>query len=396
MSLNETPSALRTHITFFGARNAGKSSLVNAITNQDLSVVSDYAGTTTDLVSKAMELLPAGPVVITDTPGFDDKGSLGLLRVKKTRAALNNTDIAVLVSDATSGLCDCDRELIGLFDEKKIPYIIAYSKSDLLEKVPQPSCQNEIYVSSLSGFGIDALKEKIASLANNSDNNLKLISDLAKPNDLVIMVVPIDSSAPKGRIILPQQQVLRDGLDSGFQMLVVKDTELENTLDTIGKSPSLVITDSQAFSRVSKIVPQNIPLTSFSILMARKKGFLDIAVSGAYALDSLNDGDKILICEGCTHHRQCEDIGTVKLPGWIKNYTKKNVTFEFTSGAAFPENLSCFALIIHCGGCMLTERAVKSRMLSAVDEGIPFTNYGTAIAHINGILSRSTREILEK
>lgn len=395
MGLNDTPSANRIHIGFFGRRNAGKSSLLNAVTNQDISVVSEFAGTTTDPVSKAMELLPAGPVMVIDTPGFDDEGALGELRVKKTKQTLNKTDLAVLVCSATDGLKECDRELIKLFEAKKIPYIIAFNKSDLAEKIPETPNSNEIYVSALTGYHINELKEKIAAVAKAQDSGTRLVGDLLSENELIILVIPIDSSAPKGRIILPQQQVIRDALDVGAQILCVKETELENALTTLGKKPGLVITDSQAFAKVMKIVPTDIALTSFSILMARSKGFLKIAAEGAYALDNLSDGDRVLICEGCTHHRQCEDIGTVKLPSWISSYTGKKLQFEFTSGTYFPEDLSPYSVIIHCGGCMLTERAVKERMLSAVDAKIPFTNYGTTIAHINGILKRALEPVAD-
>lgn len=392
MGLNDTPRANRPHIGFFGRRNAGKSSLLNAVTNQDISVVSEYAGTTTDPVSKAMEMLPAGPVVVIDTPGFDDVGELGELRVKKTKQVLNKTDAAILVCDALTGLTDCDRQLITLFKSKDIPYIAAYTKCDLAGNIPQPK-ENEIYVSSKTGQGIKELKDKIASLISVNAKKQVLVSDLVNAGDLIILVVPIDSSAPLGRLILPQQQTIRDGLDSGAQVLVVRDTELKGALSDCGKKPSLVITDSQAFGKVMKTVPEDIPLTSFSILMARNKGFLKNALEGAQKLDTLSDGDRVLICEGCTHHRQCEDIGTVKLPKWISEYSGKKLEFEFTSGTGFPEDLSGYALIVHCGGCMLTERDVRHRMLCASDAGIPFTNYGTAIAKINGILSRSVEPL---
>lgn len=392
MGLNDTPRANRPHIGFFGRRNAGKSSLLNAVTNQDISVVSEYAGTTTDPVSKAMEMLPAGPVVVIDTPGFDDVGELGELRVKKTKQVLNKTDAAILVCDALTGLTDCDRQLITLFKSKDIPYIAAYTKCDLAGNIPQPK-ENEIYVSSKTGRGINELKDKIASLISVNAKKQVLVSDLVNAGDLIILVVPIDSSAPLGRLILPQQQTIRDGLDSGAQVLVVRDTELKGALSDCGKKPSLVITDSQAFGKVMKTVPEDIPLTSFSILMARNKGFLKNALEGAQKLDTLSDGDRVLICEGCTHHRQCEDIGTVKLPKWISEYSGKKLEFEFTSGTGFPEDLSGYALIVHCGGCMLTERDVRHRMLCASDAGIPFTNYGTAIAKINGILSRSVEPL---
>lgn len=391
MGLNDTPSANRPHIGFFGRRNAGKSSLVNAVTNQELSVVSDVAGTTTDPVLKAMEILPAGPVVIIDTPGFDDEGNLGELRVNATKKILNKTDAAVLVSDAKNGLSDCDRQLLALFEEKKIPYVICYNKCD--NASGNKSFTDGLYVSAKDKRGIRELREKIASLIKYDVETMNIVGDLLNENDLVILVVPIDSSAPKGRLILPQQQVIRDSLEAGAEVLVVKETQLADVLKSSHKKPSLVITDSQAFGKVMKLVPEDIPLTSFSILMARFKGFLKTAVEGALSLDRLCDGDTVLICEGCTHHRQCEDIGTVKLPKWLSEYTKKKLNFEFTSGTFFPDDLSKYALIVHCGACMITEREVKWRMKCAVDAGVPFTNYGTAIAKVNGILERSLKPL---
>lgn len=389
MSMNSTPNAERRHIGFFGSTNAGKSSLVNAVTNQPLSIVSSVAGTTTDPVQKAMELLPFGPVVIIDTPGFDDNSILGDLRIKKTKEVIAKCDLAILVSSAKDGLSDTDNRLIDMFKNINLPYIVVYNKVDLSERETKASA-NEIYTSVKDGIGIDELKDLMAKvLGENSPEQKPVINDLVEKDDLVILVVPIDSSAPKGRIILPQQQVLRDGLDKGAQMLVVKDSNLEHTLRTIGVTPKLVITDSQVFGKVMKIVPESIPLTSFSILMARYKGFLDEAVAGALTLDKLKDGSKVLISEGCSHHRQCEDIGTVKLPKWIKDYTKKDVEFVFTQGTDFPEDLSTFDLVIHCGGCMLTEKEVARRRKQAHLQNVPFTNYGTAIAHINGILQRS-------
>ena len=389
MSLNSTPNSERRHIGFFGSTNAGKSSLVNAVTNQPLSIVSSVAGTTTDPVTKAMELLPFGPVVIIDTPGFDDNSILGELRIKKTKEIIAKCDLAILVASAPEGLSDTDNQLIEMFGNIDLPYVIAYNKADL-GKNDIPHSQNSIFTSAKDGTGINELKDLMAKmLKDNSPEQKPIISDLIDKDDLVILVVPIDSSAPKGRIILPQQQVLRDGLDKGAEMLVVKDTSLEHTLKTIGRTPKLVITDSQVFGKVMKIVPESIPLTSFSILMARYKGFLDDAVKGALTLDKLKDGSKILISEGCSHHRQCEDIGTVKLPNWIKDYTKKDVEFVFTQGTDFPEDLTPFDLVIHCGGCMLTEKEVARRRKQASLQSIPFTNYGTTIAHINGILQRS-------
>ena len=386
MSMNQTPSGERTHIGFFGRRNAGKSSLVNAVTGQELAVVSDVKGTTTDPVTKAMELLPLGPVLIIDTPGFDDEGALGEKRVKKTRQILNKTDIAVLVVDASEGMKECDQELLAMFREKKIPHLVVYNKCDLQEA-------DGICVSALTGAGIHELKEKIAAL-KPGDNGRRIISDKLKPGDFVVLVVPIDSAAPKGRLILPQQQTIRDILDAGAAAIVVKESELSETLKNLGKAPAVVITDSQVFKSVAKIVPREVPLTSFSILMARYKGLLDEAAKGVHAIGNLKDGDKILISEGCTHHRQCEDIGTVKIPRWIKAYTDKDITIETSSGGGFPEDLTPYALVVHCGGCMLGEREVMDRVKCAADQGVPITNYGTLIAHMNGILERSL-EILK-
>lgn len=388
MSLNSTASAERVHIGFFGLRNAGKSSVVNAVTGQELSLVSDVKGTTTDPVKKAMELLPLGPVVIIDTPGIDDEGELGELRVKRTKQVLNYADIAVLVIDAAKGEAQADKELVSLFEQKKIPYIKAFNKADLLESIPQET-ENTIYVSAVSRLNTKELKEKIAALVKHKDSGKRIIGDLIEKGDTVVLVTPIDASAPKGRLILPQQQTIRDILDSGATAFVTKETELSGVLDMLKSPPKMVVTDSQAFGVVSKIVPESIPLTSFSILFMRYKGSLQAAVQGARKLDSLNDGDTVLISEGCTHHRQCEDIGTVKMPKWIKEYTKKDIRFEFTSGGEFPEDLSKYALIVHCGGCMLNEREMKYRINSASDHHIPITNYGIAIAKMNGILERS-------
>ena len=388
MSLNETVSAERVHIGFFGLRNAGKSSLVNAVTGQSLSLVSDVKGTTTDPVKKAMELLPLGPVVIIDTPGMDDEGELGQLRVKRARQVLRYTDVAVLVVDAAEGLRPADQQLIGLFQERQLPYVIAYNKADLLQEVPA-AADNEIYVSAEQNTNIWELKELIGHLAGGAENQRKLVSDLIQPGDLVVLVVPIDSAAPKGRLILPQQQVLRDVLDSGAMAVVTRESELEETLKSLARKPRLVITDSQAFGYVSKIVPENIPLTSFSILMVRYKGDLEAAVYGAAQLDRLQDGDTVLISEGCTHHRQCDDIGTVKMPNWIRNYTKKELQFAFTSGGEFPEELQKYALVVHCGGCMLNEKEMQYRTRHAAESGVAMTNYGIAIAQIHGILRRS-------
>ena len=408
MGLNSTPSANRVHIGFFGRRNAGKSSVVNAVTGQELAVVSDTKGTTTDPVYKSMELLPIGPVMIIDTPGFDDEGALGELRVRKTKQVLNKTDIAVLVVDATEGKKQCDEELIRIFKEKEIPYIIVNNKADLLsDEISEKVCQNNVseqrkaeqnallssgqeqYVSALTGAGIYELKECIGKLTPNEDMTLKIVGDLLHPGDFVVLVVPIDSAAPKGRLILPQQQTIRDVLEANAAAIVVKESELKQTLEQLGRSPAMVITDSQVFEQVSEEVSEEIPLTSFSILMARYKGYLETAVNGVAAIDHLKDGDKILISEGCTHHRQCDDIGTVKIPRWLKQHTGKKLIIETSSGTEFPEDLTSYALVIHCGGCMLNEREVHYRMKCAEDQKVPFTNYGIAIAQMKGILKRS-------
>lgn len=384
--MNQTPNAQRIQIGFFGKRNAGKSSVVNAVTGQNLAVVSEYKGTTTDPVSKAMELLPLGAVTVIDTAGIDDTGELGALRIEKTKQVLNKVDIAVLVVDAQFGLTQTENELISAFEEKSIKYIIAYNKVDLLGAIPQTK-NNVIYISAKNKTNIYELKELIASVYDEKDNCAVLVKDLVKKYDKVILVTPIDSSAPKGRLILPQQQVIRDLLEAGAITTVVKETELEKTLEYI--TPKLIITDSQAFNKVSAIVPNNIFLTSFSILFARYKGVLDYAVNGVNAIPNLKDDDTILISEGCTHHRQCNDIGTVKLPNWLKTYTNKNLNFEFTSGGTFPNDLSKYAMIIHCGGCMLKDREVIYRYKSAQKQGIPIANYGITIAYLNGILKRS-------
>ena len=387
MSLNQTPSGERVHIGFFGRRNAGKSSVVNAVTGQDLAVVSDVKGTTTDPVRKAMELLPMGPVMITDTPGYDDEGALGALRVRRTRQELNRTDIAVLVTDATQALTEEDRELLTLFREKGLSHLLVRNKADLLPAVPE-AAPGEIYVSALTGAGIHELKERLARLQKTGPQR-HIIADKLSPGALAVLVVPIDKAAPKGRLILPQQQTIRDILDAGASALVVRDSELAKTLASLGRTPDIVITDSQVFGAVSKIVPREVPLTSFSILMARYKGLLEAAVRGTDAAERLRDGDRILIAEGCTHHRQCGDIGTEKLPAWLRRYTGKALQFTTCSGAEFPEDLSPYALVVHCGGCMLGEREVLYRMKCAADQGVPITNYGTLIARMNGILSRS-------
>jgi len=386
MSLNNTPSSERVHIGFFGLRNAGKSSLVNAVTGQELSVVSDVLGTTTDPVRKAMELLPIGPVVIIDTPGFDDTGTLGSLRVKKTRKVLASVDIAVLVVDSSKGLSDDDNTLINLFNERKIPFIIAYNKADIAE-IPVNN-KNEILVGAKDNININELKNLIGSLLNSKEEKY-ILADLVEAGDIVVLVTPIDESAPKGRLILPQQQTLRELLDFHCKVMVCQPPELKSTIENLKASPKLVITDSQAFGEVSKDVPESINLTSFSILFARYKGDLKTLVKGASALNKLKDGDKVLISEGCTHHRQCGDIGTVKLPNWIKHYTGKDISFEFTSGGDFPEDLSEYALVVHCGGCMLNTKEMSYRLSMAKAEDTPIVNYGVLIAHIHGILKRS-------
>lgn len=398
MGMNETPSADRVHIGFFGRRNAGKSSIVNKVTGQELAVVSDVKGTTTDPVSKAMELLPMGPVVIIDTPGIDDEGHLGELRVRKAKQVLNRVDVAVLVVDATVGKTSVDEELIHIFKEKEIPYLVVYNKADLLKTKDgnrlssdnnlNQNTEQSIYASAATGQNIYELKEKIASLAVTDELKLRLVGDLLEPSDFAILVVPIDKAAPKGRLILPQQQTIRDVLEAGAAAIVIKEDELSNTLETLGKKPKLVITDSQVFARVSEETPEDIWLTSFSILFARFKGNLKTAAAGAAALDRLKDGDKILISEGCTHHRQCDDIGTVKLPRWIRNYTGKELKFEYSSGRDFPEDVTKYSLIVHCGGCMLNEREMRYRQKCALDQEIPITNYGIAIAYMQGILKR--------
>ncbi len=388
MALNEAASADRVHIGFFGMRNAGKSSLVNAVTNQEVSLVSDVLGTTTDPVRKAMELLPLGPVVIIDTPGLDDEGELGLMRVKRAKQVLNFIDIAILVLDATVGMSAQDRQLLDIVKKKKIPYILVYNKSDLSDAKYEES-ENSIFVSAEKRVNIEALKEKMAHLLKNDGEQRHIVADLISERDTVVLVIPIDESAPKGRLILPQQQTMRDVLDSGATVIACRDTELAAALQKLNEPPRLVITDSQAFGRVSRIVPDSVPLTSFSILFARYKGNLERSLRGAAMLDELADGDKILISEGCTHHRQCGDIGTVKLPKWISEYTKKELKFEFTSGRDFPEDVSQYKLVIHCGGCMLTEREMLYRAKEADDAGVPMTNYGMVIAYVNGILKRS-------
>ena len=397
MGMNQTPASERVHISFFGKRNAGKSSVINAVTGQDLAIVSSVMGTTTDPVYKTMELLPLGPVMVIDTPGIDDEGELGALRVRKSYQVLNKTDIAILVIDSTAGKGEEELELIHRFHKKGIPYLIVYNKIDLLstEKIKDLAMSvraGEVLVSASDGMNIQELKEKIASLKPEDTHKYPLIQDLIEPLDLVILVVPIDKAAPKGRLILPQQQTIRDILERGALSLVVRDTELKSTLDHFlaqGVCPKLVVTDSQAFARVSKAVPENITLTSFSILFSRYKGELGTQLKGIAALSSIEDGDRILIAEGCTHHRQCGDIGTCKMPEWIRNYTGKKPVFEFTSGTEFPDDVSSYKMVVHCGGCMLNEREMKYRIACCQDQGVPITNYGILIAQVTGILKRS-------
>ena len=392
MGLNDTPSGERTQIAFFGVRNAGKSSLVNAVCGQAVAVVSDVAGTTTDPVRKAMELLPLGPVVIVDTPGFDDEGALGELRVETTRKVLSTCDVAVLVVDAVRGLGAVDEQLLSLFSEQGVPVVVAYAKADLVEdgaELAVPAgVAAAVRTSAETGAGVDELKETLARVGAAGGPEPRLIADLLAPGDVVVLVVPIDKAAPKGRLILPQQQVIRDTLEAGAAALMCRDSELADTLDKLAAPPRMVVTDSQAFGRVAEIVPDEVPLTSFSILFARYKGDLAAQVAGARALDTLRDGSRVLICEGCTHHRQCGDIGTEKLPAWVRKHAGASPAFEFTSGGDFPLDLSGYDLIIHCGGCTLGERAMRSRIERAKAQGVPITNYGVAIAHMHGILPR--------
>ena len=398
MGLNSTPSSDRIHIGFFGRRNAGKSSIVNAVTGQELAVVSEIKGTTTDPVQKAMELLPMGPAVIIDTPGIDDSGELGELRIRKTRQVLNKTDVAVLVVDGTAGISEAERQLAGLFQEKEIPFVVAMNKADICVgelseslKQMEGSLGREavIAVSAKTGYQIQELKDKIAGLAVRKEPDRRIIGDLIQPLDFVVLVTPIDDAAPKGRLILPQQQTIRDILESDAAAIVVKEWQLKETLRQLGKKPALVITDSQAFAKVHADTPEDVPLTSFSILFAHYKGDLKAAVQGAAAIEGLQDGDKVLISEGCTHHRQCGDIGSVKIPHWLAGYTHKKLDIALTSGTEFPEDLAGCKLIIHCGGCMLNEREMKYRLKCAKDQGVPMTNYGIAIAYLQGILRRS-------
>ena len=409
MGMNETPSGERLHIGFFGRRNVGKSSLVNRVTGQELAVVSEVKGTTTDPVKKAMELLPLGPVVIIDTPGIDDEGHLGELRVKKARQVLNRVDVALLVADGTEGLGKTERDLLGLFRQKEIPYLIAFNKADLLGPEQREKLLREtepegkaLLVSARENWQIWELKEAIGQIAGQKGPGKQLVADLLHPSDFVVLVIPIDKAAPKGRLILPQQQTIRDILDAGARAVMVREDELAATLKTLGEKPSLVITDSQVFGKVAADTPEEIPLTSFSILFARYKGNLLQAAEGAAFLKKIRTGDRILISEGCTHHRQCGDIGTEKLPAMIRRYTGARPEFVFSSGQEFPEDLAGCRLVIHCGGCMLNEREMKYRLKTAADQGVPMTNYGIAIACMQGILARSVsmlpavREVLER
>ena len=399
MGMNQTPASERVHIGFFGKRNAGKSSVMNAVTGQDLAVVSDVRGTTTDPVYKSMELLPLGPVVMMDTPGIDDEGELGTLRVKKSYQVLNKTDVAVLVIDGSEGASSEDAALMERIRDKHIPYVVVINKKELtpsgaVEKISGAlgvtgETVSPIQVSAVTGEGIHELKERIAAAANTEEPERYLVRDLLEPSDIAVLVVPIDKAAPKGRLILPQQQTIRDILEADAVSVVVKENELKNILPQLNKKPKLVITDSQAFGKVAKDTPEDILLTSFSILFARYKGDLESVVRGVTALDTLEDGDTVLISEGCTHHRQCGDIGTVKIPAWIKEYTGKDVIIETTSGTEFPDDLTRYKMILHCGGCMLNEREMKYRLKCAEDQGVPMTNYGIAIAYMKGILKRS-------
>ncbi|MDR0747025.1 MAG: [FeFe] hydrogenase H-cluster maturation GTPase HydF [Helicobacteraceae bacterium] len=388
MSLHDTPLANRVHIGIFGKRNAGKSSLINALCGQNVAIVSEVKGTTTDPVYKAMELLPLGPIALIDTPGIDDCGDLGDLRARRARAVINKTDAAVVAIDAAVGLDETDRDLLRLLRSKDIPYIVAYNKSDLISIQP-PNKENAIAVSAKTSENIDALKARIAALITIGEPKLRIAGDLINAGDFVVLVTPIDKSAPKGRLILPQQQTIRDVLEADATAIVVKEHELRQTLENLGKKPSLVVTDSQVFAKAAADVSRDIPLTSFSILFARYKGFLAQALKGAATIDSLEEGDRILISEGCTHHRQCDDIGRVKLPRWIKNHANKRLEFDFTSGGEFPDDLSPYRLIVHCGGCMLNEREMRYRQGLAADQGAAITNYGVLIAHMQGILRRS-------
>jgi [FeFe] hydrogenase H-cluster maturation GTPase HydF len=389
MGLSDTPSGERIHIGLFGQRNAGKSSIINAITGQSLAIVSEVAGTTTDPVYKAMELLPLGPVMLIDTPGLDDEGALGRMRVQKALEVLGKTDVAILVTDCRNPLGPVEQQLVEEFQKRQVPYLVVRNKSDLLETVPEPENDQELYVSAATGAGVYALKERIAALKPVESETLRIVGDLLEPLDTVVLVVPIDKAAPKGRLILPQQQTIRDILEAGAISVVVRETELRETLKKLGTKPKLVVTDSQVFSLVAQETPEDVLLTSFSILMARYKGDLPTLVSGVRAMELLQDGDKVLISEGCTHHRQCNDIGTVKIPRALERYTGKHLEYCFTSGREFPEDLSPYRLIVHCGGCMLNEKEMKNRLRRAQLQGVPMTNYGVLLAQVNGILARS-------
>ncbi|MBS7008313.1 [FeFe] hydrogenase H-cluster maturation GTPase HydF [Anaerostipes sp.] len=389
MGLNETPRGDRIHIALFGKRNAGKSSIVNALTDQELAIVSDVKGTTTDPVYKAMELLPLGPVVMIDTPGLDDEGELGRKRVEKAKEVLRKTDIALIIADAGTGLTEFEYGILELIKDRKLPYLIVYNKSDISGSDSRKEQKNSCFVSAVTKEGIFELKEAIGRLLPQEEQEKRIVGDLISPGDFVVLVVPIDSAAPKGRLILPQQQTIRDILESGACSIVVKESELEQTLQEIGKKPALIITDSQAFEQVAAIVPEDIPLTSFSILFARYKGDLAEEVKGARAVERLKDGSRILIAEGCTHHRQCDDIGTVKIPRWLTEYTGRNLIFETSSGSTFPDDLSGYDLIVHCGGCTLNPKEMKHRVKTSVRAEVPIVNYGVLIAALKGILQRS-------
>lgn len=393
MGLNDTPKSDRIHIGIFGKRNAGKSSIINAITSQNLAVVSKVKGTTTDPVQKAMELLPLGPVMIIDTPGIDDEGELGKMRVEKSYQVLNKTDIALLVVDGNVGLTQCDKDLIEEIKKRKLPYLIILNKSD--EVCNRYDIENSIWVSAETKENIWELKERISKLVPNENMTLKIIGDLLDPEDIVVLVVPIDSAAPKGRLILPQQQTIRDVLEAGAISVVTRDTELPQTLKALGKKPKIVVTDSQAFGKVKNDVPEDILLTSFSILFARYKGDLAEQIKAVKAIDSLKDGDYVLISEGCSHHRQCDDIGTVKIPRWLKEHSGKKINYEFSSGTEFPRDLSKYKAVIHCGGCTLNEKEMKHRIAVAKEQNVPITNYGIFIAYTQGILKRSLQAFPE-
>lgn len=401
MSLNSTPQSVRIHIGLFGKRNAGKSSIINAISDQDIAIVSDIAGTTTDPVFRPMEILPIGPCVLIDTAGLDDIGFLGQLRVSKSLDILNKTDIALVIVDSSLGISSEDLEIINLLKSKEIPYILVLNKIDKIEDknklINSTNLQVQcpiVCVSSINKDGMDKLKQIIINNVKYESSNLQLVSDLIKPDDLIVLVIPIDKAAPKGRLILPQQQVIRDILDSGSTAIMTKETTLKETLSCLNKKPSLIISDSQVFSQVSKDTPQDIPLTSFSILFARQKGDLEELVKGTKAVEDLKDGDRILIAEGCTHHRQDDDIGTFKIPNWLKNYTKKELIFEYSSGITFTDNITKYKLIIHCGACMMNRKAMLNRINKAKEYNIPIVNYGVLISYLNNILDRSLEPLL--